>query len=282
MLLCNMNPFIRFAQQIVYNPGGRFVCPGDSRIFYVLSGSGELTVQGTTAPMQEGTFVLINAGCPYRIASKMLLEMIVLNFDYDFQRADIQEYIAVCPLREGTGPAYTSREGIDDCCVLNSPVILSDMKIVEPGLRQILNVCTVQKIYFREQASSLLKQLLISVARATALPSTRASRTASQLIRYLQDHYAEEITSELLATQFNYHAYHINRIMRNATGSTVHKYLINYRISVSKTMLINTELSIERIALQVGFENAAYFSNTFRKLVGCSPSAFRRMRREFM
>lgn len=55
--------------------------------------------------------------------------------------------------------------------------------------------------------------------------------------------------------------------MRNATGITVHKYLINYRISMSKGLLINTDLSIEQIARQVGFESAAYYSLSFKKLM---------------
>ena len=35
MLLCDMNPNLRFAQNIVFVPVGRQVCPGDNRIFYV-------------------------------------------------------------------------------------------------------------------------------------------------------------------------------------------------------------------------------------------------------
>lgn len=33
MLLCDMNPNLRFAQNIVFVPVGRQVCPGDNRIF---------------------------------------------------------------------------------------------------------------------------------------------------------------------------------------------------------------------------------------------------------
>ena len=48
MLLCDMNPNLRFAQNIVFVPVGRQVCPGDNRIFYVTSGVGTLAVHGSS------------------------------------------------------------------------------------------------------------------------------------------------------------------------------------------------------------------------------------------
>lgn len=48
--------------------------PGDSRIFYVLSGEGSIVIRDETFPMKERTFVLINAGIPYQITSDRLLK----------------------------------------------------------------------------------------------------------------------------------------------------------------------------------------------------------------
>lgn len=62
MLLCDMNPNLRFAQNIVFVPVGRQVCPGDNRIFYVTSGVGTLAVHGSSYPLAPGTFALINSG----------------------------------------------------------------------------------------------------------------------------------------------------------------------------------------------------------------------------
>lgn len=45
--------------------------------------------------------------------------------------------------------------------------------------------------------------------RISNVDGSRANHTASQLIRYLQQHYQEPVSSALLAETFNYHAYHI-------------------------------------------------------------------------
>ena len=93
MLLCDMNPNLRFAQNIVFVPVGRQVCPGDNRIFYVTSGVGTLAVHGSSYPLAPGTFALINSGELYQLQPGAPLSMIVFNFGYSFERSNIVNFI---------------------------------------------------------------------------------------------------------------------------------------------------------------------------------------------
>ncbi len=280
MLLCDMNPNLRFAQNIVFVPVGRQVCPSDNRIFYVTSGVGTLAIHGSSYPLAPGTFALINSGELYQLQPGAPLSMIVFNFDYSFERSNIVNFIPPIPVSGGESAGEVYRDHIDDCAALNEPLVLSDMNFIEGELKTILDVYESQEVYYREKASSLFKTVLITIAKTKMVSNNRAGRTALQLIRYLQEHYNENLTSEMIAEQFNYHAYHINRLMRNATGTTVHKYLINYRITAAKNLLTCTELSVQEIAFKVGFESTAYFSNSFKKMIGCSPNEFRRLQRQ--
>lgn len=47
------------------------------------------------------------------------------------------------------------------------------------------------------------------------------------------------------------------------------------RLLEAKRLLGHSPLSVAEVAAQVGFDDPAYFSRTFRKQAGCSPSAFR-------
>lgn len=154
------------------------------------------------------------------------------------------------------------------------------MNFIEGELKTILDVYESQEVYYREKASSLFKTVLITIAKTKVVSQQPWPTYRAQLIPLLQEHYNENLTSEMIAEQFNYHAYHINRLMRNATGTTVHKYLINYRITAAKNLLTCTELSVQEIAFKVGFESTAYFSNSFKKMIGCSPNEFRRLQRQ--
>lgn len=272
MLLHEINPFLRYAQRFLYDHPNETKCPADCRILYVIDGKGTLLIDGTAHPLSPGTLALINAGCVYRLDVDGHIEMIALNFDYTFQRRDISVFLDPVSPEQAE---QVKTEPIEDCAALSSPLILQEMFHLQGTLEKIISVFQTQRLYFLEEASCLLKELLITLARSTLLSHSKTNAIANQLIRYLQENYQEELTSDLIAARFNYHSYHINRIMRNATGTTVHKYLINYRISVSKNLLGNTTMSIEEIAAEVGFKNVSYFSNSFKKVVGCCPSTYR-------
>lgn len=272
MLLQEINPFLRYAQRFLYDHPSETKCPADCRILYVIDGKGTLLIDGTAHPLAPGTLALINAGFIYRLDVEGHMEMIALNFDYNFQRSDISVFLDPVTPEEA---AQVRTESIEDCAALSSPLILQEMFHLQGTLEKIIGVFQTQRLYFREEAACLMKELLITLARSTLLSHSKTNAIANQLIRYLQENYREELTSDLIAARFNYHSYHINRIMRSATGTTVHKYLINYRISVSKNLLGNTTMSIEEISAEVGFKNVSYFSNSFKKVVGCSPSTYR-------
>lgn len=272
MLLHEINPFLRYAQRFLYDHPSETKCPADCRILYVISGEGSIHIDGADYSLFPGTLALINAGFVYRLELEAPLEMIALNFDYTFQRKDISFFLDPVSLEEAEA---VRTEPIEDCAALSAPLILPEMFHLQGNLEKIISVFQTQRLYFREEAACMMKDLLITLARSTLLSHSKTNAIANHLIRYLQENYREELTSDIIAARFNYHAYHINRIMRNATGTTVHKYLINYRISVSKNLLGNTTMTIDQIAAEVGFKNVSYFSNSFKKVVGCCPSTYR-------
>lgn len=272
MDLHEINPFLRYAQKFHYDHTPFTKCAADARILYFLSGTGTITIDDVTKPICAGTLVLMGAGFVYRMDLEQPPEMIALNFDYDWQRKNLTMFLDPLPPEEA---GSIKKVCFDDCVALSCPLVLQDMYHLEKELENIISVFQTQKLYYQEEASCLLKSLLIQLARSTLFSKSKTSCVANQLIRYLQEHYQEDLTSDQIAEKFNYHAYHINRIMRSATGTTVHKYLINYRINVSKNLLTNTDLSIEEISAAVGFQNTPYFSNSFKRIVGCSPSFYR-------
>ncbi len=58
-------------------------------------------------------------------------------------------------------------------------------------------------------------------------------------------------------------------------GISPHKMLLNIRIQNAKHFLLETDLSISEIAKQVGYYDALYFSQIFKKHTGFSPKLYR-------
>ncbi|MGE0774566.1 MAG: helix-turn-helix transcriptional regulator [Sphingomonadaceae bacterium] len=70
-------------------------------------------------------------------------------------------------------------------------------------------------------------------------------------------------------------AVHIRRLFKNSTGQTLHSYMEHVRIERAKSLLVNSALSINEIAQDIGFSYNSGFSNAFRKAVGCTAREYR-------
>lgn len=100
------------------------------------------------------------------------------------------------------------------------------------------------------------------------------------MLTYIHENYAGQITIENIA-----HAAHISvsectRRFREYTGLSPYEYLIQYRISESCTALIKTNQSVAWIAESVGFQDASYFIQTFKKRTGTTPFKYRNAHKE--
>lgn len=63
--------------------------------------------------------------------------------------------------------------------------------------------------------------------------------------------------------------------MQKVFGCPPAVYLLRLRIQQSKLLLLQTDLTVERIAEQVGFNTASYFTACFTKMEGLSPRKYR-------
>ena len=108
--------------------------------------------------------------------------------------------------------------------------------------------------------------------------SGRQDRDVAYVIRYMTAHLAEPIRVEALAEEL-----HISRIgllgkFKRQMDCTLSDFLIGLRMQRAKYLLLESDTRINEIAASCGYHNAYYFSNAFKKQVGCSPLAYRRQR----
>lgn len=126
-----------------------------------------------------------------------------------------------------------------------------------------------QQILFQEMLG-----MLEGASEAGRLsPQTQCAELAAS---FLRGHFSEEITAARLGECLNFHPVYIARCMNKAYGCSPMEYLLRYRIEQSKLLLMQTGYSVARIAEEVGFRSASYFSATFCRLEGISPRQFRR------
>ncbi|WP_461211029.1 response regulator transcription factor [Desulfocurvus sp. DL9XJH121] len=93
---------------------------------------------------------------------------------------------------------------------------------------------------------------------------------------YAAGHLDEKLTLEALAEAACCSPYHLSRLFTRHTGRPLMSYVRERRIARAKELLADASLSITEVAVNTGFESAAYFSESFKKLTGASPSQFRK------
>ena len=95
-------------------------------------------------------------------------------------------------------------------------------------------------------------------------------------IAYVDAHYQEAITLEMLSDRFHISLSYLCRQFKLNRNRTFTEYMTQKRVSRACQLLRKTRLPVSEIGGQVGYEDYFYFSRVFKKLVGVSPSAYRK------
>jgi AraC-like DNA-binding protein len=108
-----------------------------------------------------------------------------------------------------------------------------------------------------------------SVVAGESTPLLRACR-------YIESHFQYKLTLPQIAAHCYVSPTHLNRLFRSEMKTTVGEYLTKRRLDQARSLLENTDLPIQRVAVLSGFARAEHFNRTFRQHTGISPGAYRR------
>ncbi len=101
------------------------------------------------------------------------------------------------------------------------------------------------------------------------------SRHILECLNYIDSHFNEKITLELLAEKVNLNPSYLATLFRKETGNTLGTYLMNIRIKASQALLTRTDYSYSQIAYSMGFCSQSHFTAAFRKISGLTPKEYR-------
>lgn len=97
----------------------------------------------------------------------------------------------------------------------------------------------------------------------------------SQIIEYIVENYNTTNIDDI-AEHFGYSKAQIHRIVKANTGRTISKHITGEQMKHAKLLLLNSNLSINAIANEVGFENPDCFAKMFKRERGLTPNQYRK------
>ncbi|WP_411170392.1 helix-turn-helix domain-containing protein [Clostridium sp. MB05] len=101
------------------------------------------------------------------------------------------------------------------------------------------------------------------------------SFTVNKLLQALHLNIENHTSLETICNNLNISVGYASTCFKKHKGISIMKYLREIKIERAKTLLLSTEKSILEISILLGFHDQSHFTNTFKKIVGISPSEFR-------
>jgi two-component system response regulator YesN len=133
---------------------------------------------------------------------------------------------------------------------------------------------------FEGLRTALLHVVREEIAQRLAEKQQHMALYAQQAMNYIDKHYADTVTLEVIAEKLHITPVHLSVVFKRETGMNYSKYLAAVRIEKSKALLKQPDMNLSQVANAVGYDSTSYFSNLFRKHTGLKPAEYRRLHQQ--
>lgn len=97
-----------------------------------------------------------------------------------------------------------------------------------------------------------------------------------QILKYMNEHYDESLSLNDLAHHFGFSYHYLSSYFANQSDGTFTEHLNRVRIEKASRLLDDKQYSISEIGSSVGYSDHSYFCKVFKKLIGMTPSEYRK------
>lgn len=231
-----------------------------TELFYVRSGRGNFIVEDETFPVKQDDLVIVNPNVEHTEVSVSSdpLEYVVLGVD-------------------GMSFDFGDRSGSRNHEIINYRNQRDELLFY---FNALLRETENQDENYETVCQNLLGVVVISLMRSSGRPfsvvvTQRANKVCSRVKRYIDSNYAEDISLDSLAQRAHISKYYlVHTFAKYYDMSPIH-YLNEVRVRASKELLETTDLTIAQVAESTGFSSQSYFSQSFRRCCGLTPSDYR-------
>lgn len=142
--------------------------------------------------------------------------------------------------------------------------LLSEYRQKQPGYEVIVQ--------------SLFSQLVALLYRHSMLSGSYEKRSPKiqDALQYIKHHCFEEISLKQVAEHSFLSISHLQRLLKQATGSSFTSYVQHLRVKKCCELLKTTSMTVQQIANTVGYQDMKYFHALFRHKSGMTPQEYRK------
>ncbi|MGG1519603.1 AraC family transcriptional regulator [Paenibacillus oryzisoli] len=239
-------------------------------IFFLIRGDVNYFVEKTVYPLQYGDLIITNEHEIHKpaILSEAMYERVTIEFDPAL--FDMFQTEQMVPLR----CFYDRPLGEKNKISLNEAEAAA-------LLQRFHTLDQVTKHPFPGDALVKLGCMLEIIAQVQRLYDANHDKEAgldmpvrlTPILAFLDQHLAEELSLERLEKLFFISKFHLSRLFKKYTGSTIHEYIVVKRIALAKKLL-KEGATVTEACLGSGFNDYTSFLRMFKKKVGVLPKHY--------
>ena len=231
-----------------------------TELFYIIGGNGQFQIDDEQFPVRAHQLVIVNPN--------------IIHTELSYAAHPL-EYIVL-----GIEGLEISIPGTNEnrYCIYTFPTANKVLNCMQNILHEMQNRESAHQVACQAYMDILVVQLMrhTGTSMTQVADNSPANRQCAAIRRYIDSHYKEPLTLDLLAAEANVNKYYLAHAYKQTYGISPINYLIARRIQEGKRLLAETDLSLSQISGILGFSSASYFSQSFRKAEGISPVEYRK------
>ena len=233
--------------------------------FIVRAGEGSLCYEGKSYALSEGDVVFIDCDKKYSHSTGEFAPDRLWSLDWCHFYGEAMPGIYGKYLERGGKPVF-------------HPKNTEEFEILLEKIHQIAK----SQDYLRDmKINTLLSELIEKIMGYSWNPEhivlSKKRQELMQIRAYIDENYTKQITLQDISDAFYIDKSYLCKIYKDQFGSSLNHDIMEKRITKAKQLLRFSQLTMEEIGQKVGYEDANYFSRTFKKVEGCSPSEYRKL-----
>ena len=249
------------------------------KFVFQLEGNAVYSIEGKELEMAPGDILLIMQNVPYAVAETdedassfclvARLEFFEKTLKMLQEKRWDSDFLINMMWQNNQTPGYM-RFQLGECRFVNNLIENLALAVEHDEGNDILSQYT-------------MGLLLLFLSSKTEHATKDTSRTykdtiIAETLGYIEVQYRTANLSQI-AEEFHQPLPVLSKMIKQETGLTFRELLMNKRFEKAADLLIETNLPVEKVAVNIGYENQSYFHLQFKKRYGVTPRQYRMQRR---
>ena len=240
------------------------------RLMYIEKGTMDVFIKDKKYSLQEGDLIFIPANVIYSTRSyNKFLDVYVIIFSVNDEE-DL--------FNSKNGEIFSINRdyvvNFYDCAEFNDVILYKNANC----FKQLQEIFALSKTKSRTKFLKINAEITLLLVSLIERKEHNFQKTLStQILEYIDANITNGISCETVVNHFNYNLNYLSKIVKKETGRSISSYILKEKCRIAANWILETNMSISEIAKELDFCSTSHFTNTFKKIMDCSPLMYKKI-----